>query len=388
MGFIRNIKNVFASRSFIKRSMRETKEAILGGSDSAKEMLDESVSACITTILQETQKMIRVQSAVNTFLQKYYDKKDFGDYSSHYVSYYYESICDCANLGDYIQTIATEGAIKKVVKGPVKFEYVRRNSLIDHSGGTCVMQGWYEHQQLTFLPGPDTRPVWIGTHFHTGTREMIKGLYQNSSIRLSDIGCRDRATMEFCYSMGITAYFSRCLTLTFPLRDEKEAQGADLVYLVDCSDEIVESLPAALKGNAKRISQRCYKFANWKNWQQCRAISENLLLEYKKNAKLIVTTALHCAQPCLAMGIPVIFIEIPDNEEERLSSMDGLLKLYTIDDLKNGKVCFDVKPSCFEDLKSAILRNLELSMKEDITAKEEQERMKIRAFIEHYSIFN
>ncbi|WP_279136535.1 hypothetical protein [Parabacteroides johnsonii] len=34
---------------------------------------------------------------------------------------------------------------------------------------------------------------------------------------------------------------------------------------------------------------------------------------YKTEARLVVTTRLHCLLPCVAMGIPIIFFNNPDN---------------------------------------------------------------------------
>lgn len=396
MKIVKNFINLFVTRSFVKRAIKKgreeaTKEVTTHVSQAMKHFEDEELKGKIDAVVKENLLSIKVQSAVNNFLQKYYGKKHLGDYSTHYVSYYYASYCSVANLGDYIQTIATEQAIKKCVQGAgdsITFENVLRSSLTDHSGGTCVMQGWYEHQQLTFLPGPDTRPVWVGTHFCSDARNMLKGLCDSSSIRFRDIGCRDKSTMAFCQSLGMTAYFSRCLTLTLPKRSENEAQKANTVYLVDCSEEIIRHLPAEVKDGAKVLSQRNYPFENWMDWKQCRAVAIELLKEYRQHARLVITTALHCAQPCLAMGIPVVFIKPNYKEEERFSSMDGITKLYSLNDLKEGRVNFEGKVPEFEDLKAALIRNLELSMKEKLTDEEQQERTKVRTFIEQYSILH
>lgn len=394
-------KNLFVTRSFLHRSVGTLKKEIeqefrfianqvdqsIEDSESRiVSFLSDTVMKFTDNVVKENYKTIKLQNAVNLFLQRYYGKTKLGDYSTHYISYYYEAICETANLGDYIQSIATEDAIQRCTASPVIFEYVLRSALTDHPGGTCVMQGWYEHRQLTFIPGPDTRPIWIGTHLCSEIRERVKYLLDNSSVQLNDIGCRDKSTLDFCRSLGLNAYFSRCLTLTLPKRNVNESNHASTIYLVDCSDSIVESLPRDIKEGAKRISQRNYKFNNWQNWKLCRHAAEELLAEYKKEAKLIVTTALHCAQPCLAMGIPVVFINPSYDEADRFTSMDGIIPQYTIDDIRESRVDFNIPAPEFEDLKLAILRNLELSLKEKLTDEEILERLKVRTFIEQYNI--
>lgn len=325
----------------------------------------------------------------NNFLQKYYTEKTGKNLSDHFVSYYYESSAGFANLGDYIQTIATEKAIRRCVqkdgRNPI-FENVLRSNLTEHQGGTCVMQGWFEHKQLTFLPGRNTRPIWIGTHFSHDAREMIKQLYATSEIRFTDIGCRDKSTMAFCQSLGMVSYFSRCLTLTFPRRSEVDASKATNVYIVDCPDIVLKHLPDKIKDGAIIMTQRNYRHAPWQDWKKNKEMAAQLLEEYHTKAKLIITTALHCAQPCIAMGIPTVFINPEYDEADRFSSMDGLIRQYSIEDIINGEIEYPTEAPFYEDLKDAILRNLELSLKVHLTEKEEFERQNIREFIGNYNI--
>ena len=392
-----SLKNII--RKWIYQKLDKEESSIRQEFDSLKAQhkeLQSELSSLANRISIETansgsllQKKFFLLLTCQEYLHQYHTKQRTKDYTDHYVSYCYEAPVGLSNIGDYIQTIATEEAIRHCVGNnveQVKFETVQRNRLTSHQGGTCVMQGWYEHQQLTFLPGPDTRPVWVGTHFCSEAREMIRCLLENSSsLHFKDIGCRDKSTMAFCQSLGITAYFSRCLTLTLPKRNTIEAQNANTVYIVDCTDEIIEYLPTDIKKEAKILSQRNYKFESWMDWRQSRTVAEQLLSEYKQNARLVVTTALHCAQPCLAMGIPVVFIHPEYNEEDRFSSMDGILKQYSLKDLKEGKVRFDEDAPDIEDLKIALLCNLGLSLKENLSDEEKHEITKVRAFIEQYN---
>ena len=392
-----SIKNTI--RKWIYSTLDKEESPIRQGFDSLKTQYNElqsELSSIINRISIENanpnsllHKNHFYQHICQEYLHQYHTKQKTKDYTDHYVSYCYEAPMGVANIGDYIQTIATEEAIRQCVGNnskQVKFETVQRNRLTSHQGGTCVMQGWYEHQQLTFLPGPDTRPVWVGTHFCYDARKMIECLYENSSIRFKDIGCRDKSTMAFCQSLGMTAYFCRCLTLTLPKRNAVETQNANRVYIVDCPDKILSYLPTSIKDGAKILSQRNCKFESWMNWQQSRIAAEQLLAEYRQHARLVVTTALHCTQPCLAMGIPVVFIHPKYNEEDRFSSMDGILKQYSLNDLKEGKVRFDENAPDIEDLKFALLRNLGLSLKENLSDEETQELTEVRAFIEQYNI--
>lgn len=110
-----------------------------------------------------------------------------------------------------------------------------------------------------------------------------------------------------------------------------------------------------------------------------------LLARYKNEAKLIITSALHCAAPCTAMGIPVILCRQNDEQLTRFSALDSILPLYTLDDFKKNRVHFNPNVPNIEPLKIAMLENLRLSAQ-----KERGENVNLaklleyRAFIQNF----
>lgn len=66
--------------------------------------------------------------------------------------------------------------------------------------------------------------------------------------------------------------------------------------------------------------------------------------------------------------------------------MDGILKQNSFNNLKKGKVKFDENITDIEDLRYALLRNLSLSLKENLSDEEAQELKEVRTFIEQYNI--
>jgi hypothetical protein len=46
--------------------------------------------------------------------------------------------------------------------------------------------------------------------------------------------------------------------------------------------------------------------------------AQDLIEFYRDNARLIITTRLHCALPCIAMGIPVVFFGDPTDFRTRI----------------------------------------------------------------------
>lgn len=381
----KQIRNLFVTRTFLDRRIQKEEDSLI---EKTKSLLEEQTLFCLKEsekIRKEYEERLALQSIVNRFLYRYYTKK-VSDNTDHYVTYYYGTFGDRCNLGDYFQTIATEKALSSVHGEKCKFVHVQRNQLIDHPGGTCVMQGWYEHDDLGFLPGDDTRAVWIGTHFTESVCKSLVMLFQNSAYRLHDIGCRDKATLEFCRNWGISSYFSRCLTLTLPKRTEKESEKADTVYIVDCSEGVISLLPDAIRTGAKIIYQRGFIREPWQSWNKCRDAAEGLLEEYRQHARLVVTSALHCAQPSIAMGIPVVFIKPGYNERNRFSSMDGIVPQYSIQDLVNKCVDFNPTAPNIEELKTALLTNLTLSLKQKRSKEEEQQLINVRQNIMEFNV--
>lgn len=110
---------------------------------------------------------------------------------------------------------------------------------------------------------------------------------------------------------GITAtarrqYFSLPLSHPYLPRREKEPEDGK-IFLVDV-DGI--PLPKEINKNSIRITH----IASYLYGDDLKSLMARRLLDiYRDHAKLVITTRLHCALPCLAMGIPVIFFGDPDD---------------------------------------------------------------------------
>jgi len=65
--------------------------------------------------------------------------------------------------------------------------------------------------------------------------------------------------------------------------------------------------------------------APWWSQEAKRILAQNALDEYREHASLVITTRLHCALPCVAMGIPVVFVGDPD--DKRLSPIRELAEV-------------------------------------------------------------
>jgi len=303
--------------------------------------------------------------------------------------YNYKNIECVCNLGDYIQTIALENFYRQFFPEAEQIT-LDRDELAHYQGKTALvlMQGWFSVAgNLDFLPSADLIPVFSGVHFSSPLRKNLLAGDSLDRFRGIEIGCRDYSTMYFLRAAGQTAYLSRCLTLTLPGRKGNEGKR-NKIFWVDLPRSLETFLPPAFHENAERISQREFPFEPGRDSENKNRAAA-LLERYRREARCVVTTAIHCAMPCAAMGIPVLFINYHDRNAviERWSAMHGIIPVYSEDDLLQGNKIPQEIPEepKFEDLKENILQNAYLSCCRAMGKTDENKLAHARTFIAGYN---
>ncbi|MDR2818686.1 MAG: polysaccharide pyruvyl transferase family protein [Endomicrobium sp.] len=275
--------------------------------------------------------------------------------------YNYIKEVSCINIGDYIQTLATRSVLNLLYPSS-KFKYFDRDSLelYNRDAVICIMQGWFSHT-LSFMPSTKVLPVFVGTHFTHAVQQYLKASNLCSDyFSKVEIGCRDLMTLNFCKQQKISSYFSRCLTLTLPRRNVIKHHK---VFLVDVPSEILPFLPNEIRNNAEIIKHCLNKGRFYKiKYKSYLKYAELLLKKYREEGELIITSRLHCALPVIAMGIKIILVVNTNEQKTRFSTVNVILRTYTIDDFKEGRVRYDVPLPNIEELKGYIIENLALSI--------------------------
>lgn len=298
-------------------------------------------------------------------------RPDLRAFGKHFIRYDYRLACvtpSPVNLGDFIQSDATEQAIRKVIEGATFQPWVRSElTWYDREPAICVMQGWYENETLGFLPNRRVLPVWIGTHFSRETRESLACLlsFNRDAFRDWVFGCRDLSTLRWCREHGLEAYLSRCLTLTLP-RAEQATRGKS-VFLVGPSawrEAVFAHLPAELREDVVQTDhyEGFPRSLIPADAQHDLRLAREWLTRYRDEARLVITNRIHCAQPCVAMGTPTVLIAPQYDEEERLSTIRGILPIWTMRDWVAGRVQLPSRAPDIEPLKRDLLENLRLSI--------------------------
>ncbi|AXP82467.1 Polysaccharide pyruvyl transferase [Mariniflexile rhizosphaerae] len=256
------------------------------------------------------------------------------------------------NVGDNIQSLAAKQFLPKVDK------YVDRESLADYDEEPVklIMNGWFIHNTQNWVPSEKIKPLFVSFHMNnTAAPAMLSEKGIAYLKKYAPIGCRDQFTADTLNSKGIEAYFTGCLTLTLDSYKVDDSERGDDIYIVDplysypSNQRLFYSLRSTIKSvlngkafklNKKNkhlknfISEDLLKSAIYIDQEPLNTISdaekfemaESVLKKYAK-AKLVITSRIHCALPCLAMGTPVIFINGFDKFVDSCR-FDGILELF------------------------------------------------------------
>ncbi|MHA7059200.1 polysaccharide pyruvyl transferase family protein [Aquimarina sp. M1] len=257
------------------------------------------------------------------------------------------------NVGDNIQSLAAKQFLPKVDM------LLNRERLGEYKGDPIklIMNGWFTHNIHNWVPSESIDPIFVSFHMNNTAAPAM--LSENGIAYLKKhepIGCRDQFTADTLKAKGIDAYFTGCLTLTLDSYKVDDSERGDDVYIVDPlysyprPEKVFYNTKITVKnilnGSAfklgkknkhikKFISKEVLDSASFINQEppsktytdeQKFDMAVELLNKYAR-AKLVITSRIHCALPCLAMGTPVIFVNGFDSFVDSCR-FDGILELF------------------------------------------------------------
>lgn len=264
------------------------------------------------------------------------------------------------NLGDYNQFIAIDNIYK--IMGIPEEEIVRIEywDLIDYDGEDVILPINFVYlnpskDSKPFVLSPHIHPVYLGLHLPGEVSSEEINYFTNNT----PIGCRDQSTLEILeqtkkFSVeNNDIYLQGCITATLPKRKDGLYEK---IYIVDIPEFVRNKMPKKIKENATILSQLLYdKLPMIMKNNNCETVQEYALQRlslYRDTAKLVITSRMHCAVPCLAMGIPVVFI-VPVMSS-RFTWLEKLIHIYTYDEID--KIDWNPKPIDFEEQKQWIVQ--------------------------------
>lgn len=257
------------------------------------------------------------------------------------------------NVGDYVQSLAAKQFL------PTVDTFVNREKMADYKGGKTkmILNGWFTHNLENWVPSDDIIPLFVSFHVNnTAAPYMLNEKGIAYLKKHEPIGCRDQFTVDTLKAKGIDAYFTGCLTLTLDSYKVDDSERGDDIYIVDPlysyptfekvtydykrflrsiqngtifqlgkrKEHLSGFIDSSLMRSAKFINQE--PPANVHNDEQKFAIAQDILKQYAR-AKLVITSRIHCALPCLALGTPVIFVNGFDSFVDSCR-FDGILDLF------------------------------------------------------------
>lgn len=258
-----------------------------------------------------------------------------------------------ANLGDMIQAEAILYIYERMNIRNEDIVKIDLKDLHNYQGEYLILPininlslNWI----IDIFPLPDNIiPVFLGLSFFTASKfpDVLAQYFR----RYEPIGCRDEFTMRIMRENGIQAFLFGCVTAVFPQRDEEE--GREKIFFVDVPQSFREYVSKALPDldcQVENLSHICGG-DEAKELSYLENATRKLLDKYKKEAKLVVTSRLHCMSPCMAMGIPVI--PVTDNISPRMGWIDKLLDIYTPETYKD--ISWSGQKVLYEDVKEKML---------------------------------
>jgi hypothetical protein len=203
------------------------------------------------------------------------------------------------NIGDDLQSLA---ACQHLPARSTVF--VDRDTIHRDAGAgptALIMNGWFSGNAEAWPPAPSIHPIFVGFHVCGRFKPSVER-HAHYLKAFEPIGVRDAATGRFLEALGIRTETTYCLTLTFPRRPRAPTAGK--VYIVDAEDI---AIPKSLRKGAIKMTHSMPPLGP----EATLPFAQKLLDLYRDDACLVITTRLHTALPCLAMGIPVVFFGSP-----------------------------------------------------------------------------
>jgi len=248
------------------------------------------------------------------------------------------------NLGDNIQATSLYRLLELYDIAPSEL-YDRDTGLSDIKGSPSIfLSGWFKHGENGWPPAPDLDSSFISFHIRP---HQSSALLSEEAIEYyknhEPVYCRESYTADLLASKGVQTKVSHCFTLSFSQRLSNPRNPQ--VFVVSRDREILEYLPDWASDHQFRThySDTSDYFSNEKE-------GVNLISEYKKSAGLVITTLLHCALPCIAMGIPTIVCWPKNNaaghesDKERFASLTDIVPVYDLEQLKMDTALPSVRP--------------------------------------------
>jgi hypothetical protein len=264
----------------------------------------------------------------------------------NFANYSYKSK-RAINIGDYMQILAIDNVYRQMGIPKEDIIYIDVDDVSTYDGDYVVLPiGLLMHNvsgdKISDGFSKKIIPVFLcyATYLTQLKKEDVAFL-----SKYEPIGCRDAYTASLLSQYGIQSYVNGCLTATFPKADV-DRTAFSKIFIVDASEELKNAIPDNVKAAATYFSHLVTS-----ELENPKAYTKTVYEKYVDEAMLVVTSRLHCAVPCMAAGIPVIFA--CDKYSARFTWIDKVIPVYTLKEYS--QIDWNPKAVQFDEEKALIL---------------------------------
>lgn len=276
-----------------------------------------------------------------------------------------------ANLGDNIIALSLDHIYSELGIHGNAIAYVNKDGTRDYNGEYLILLAyinlWDSSIERRLPTSPYIYPLFISV---VANRDIFMDYPELIEYfkKYAPVGCRDEQTMKIFRRYGIEAYLMGCVTICLPKRKSEPQNGK--VFLVDISDELENHIPESLKAKSEKISH-AVKYQEYPvtvaEDKRLTSLAKGLLDRYANEGELVVTSRLHVAAPCVAMGIPVVFAS--NNIDFRFGWLDKYIKLYSLDEYP--EIDWNPKPIELETIKEKTIKYIGNSLKRIVKSRKD-----------------
>lgn len=257
------------------------------------------------------------------------------------------------NLGDIAQELVIEYIYKKMGIPDRDICEIQMEEIGNYQGEEVILpiNGYFRYSREfpAFPTSPKIKPVFLAIYC-TSSLYLKHADYWK---KYGPIGCRDEATAKAMQKRGYDAFLAGCMTVLFPRRTK--TPGDPCVFLVDAHPSVEKYIPVELKEHLVRITHDVPVDPHMDKAEtahRCAELARRLFDRYRDEATLVITSRLHCAVPCIAMGIPTVLVK--DGFDERFGWLEKHTKLYTPDQYAD--INWTPQPPDLEDFKELLMQ--------------------------------
>lgn len=251
------------------------------------------------------------------------------------MKYYYQVEGDVRNnIGDVLQGMVAKAFLPSDAKVADREDLAH---LQQKEQSFLIANGWYMHSFENFPPPANVTPLYVSMHIAKSALLADPNIRAHF-IKHSPIGCRDIKTLNLFLGWGIPAYYSSCLTTTTKARGPINMTNEGEIILVDnvdhpVPDQVKRKLETLLGKPLVSVSHDPpHTNGTLEEYTEGAEAHMNSLLERYCKASMIITTKIHCALPCLGMGVKVMMVH-PHPKEGRLAPLAEFIDIMSYEDV-------------------------------------------------------